>query len=87
MCAVLLPPGDNPIAVNNNNNNLLPLLPLDMSVGGVEQRMKPWPIFSVSVKPWLHSDVYLGSIFLEPEDIKSIRLGVIWTFSKITGLP
>jgi hypothetical protein len=21
MCAVLLPPGDNPIAVNNNNNN------------------------------------------------------------------
>jgi hypothetical protein len=31
--------------------------------------------------------VYLGSFFLEPEDIKSIRLGAIWNFSKVTGLP
>jgi len=31
--------------------------------------------------------VYLGSFFLEPEDIKSIRLGAIWNFSKATGLP
>ena len=31
--------------------------------------------------------VYLGSAFLEPEDIKSISLGVIWNFSKVTGLP
>jgi len=30
---------------------------------------------------------YLGSFFLEPEDIKSISLGVIWKFSKVTGLP
>jgi hypothetical protein len=30
--------------------------------------------------------VYLGS-FLEPEDIKSINLGAIWNFSKVTGLP
>jgi len=30
--------------------------------------------------------VYLGS-FLEPEDIKSISLGAIWNFSKVTGLP
>jgi hypothetical protein len=29
--------------------------------------------------------VYLGSFFLEPEDINS--LGVIWNFSKTTGLP
>jgi hypothetical protein len=36
-------------------------------VAGVEQRMKPRPIFFVSVKPWLHSDVYLGSFILEPE--------------------
>jgi hypothetical protein len=31
--------------------------------------------------------VYLGSFFLEPEDTKSIRLGAIWKFSKVTGLP
>jgi hypothetical protein len=31
--------------------------------------------------------VYLGSFFLEPEDVKSIRLGTIWNFSKVTGLP
>jgi hypothetical protein len=43
----------------------------------------PQPIFFVSVKPWLHSD----SIFLEPEDIKSIKLGAIRKFSKVTGLP
>jgi hypothetical protein len=30
---------------------------------------------------------YLGSFFLEPEDIKSINLGAIWNFSKVTGLP
>ena len=31
--------------------------------------------------------VYLGSFFLEPEDIKSISLGTIWDFSRVTGLP
>jgi hypothetical protein len=31
--------------------------------------------------------VYLGSFFLEPEDIKSINLGAIWNFSKVTGPP
>jgi hypothetical protein len=31
--------------------------------------------------------VYLGSFFLEPEEIKSISLGAIWNFSKATGLP
>jgi hypothetical protein len=31
--------------------------------------------------------VYLGSFFLEPEDIKSVSLGAIWNFSKATGLP
>jgi len=30
---------------------------------------------------------YLGSFFLESEDIKSISLGAIWNFSKVTGLP
>ena len=30
---------------------------------------------------------YLGSFFLDPEDIKSISLGAFWDFSKVTGLP
>jgi len=34
-----------------------------------------------------HRHVYLGSFILEPEDIKSISLRVIWNFSKITGIP
>jgi hypothetical protein len=29
---------------------------------------------------------YLGSFFLEPEDIKSIGLGAIWSFAKATWL-
>jgi len=32
-------------------------------------------------------NTYLGSYFLEPEDIKSLTLGAIWNFSKVTGLP
>ena len=31
--------------------------------------------------------VYLGCFFLEPEDFKSISLGAIWNFSKVTRLP
>jgi hypothetical protein len=29
---------------------------------------------------------YLGSFFLEPEDIKHQNLGAIWRFSKVPGL-
>jgi hypothetical protein len=74
------------VPVKACNGIALPLL-LDISVGGVEQKMKPHPIFFVSVKPWLHADMHLGSFCLEPEDIKSIRLGAIWNFCKVTGLP
>jgi len=31
--------------------------------------------------------MYLGSFFLEPEGIKSISLGAVWNFSRVTGLP
>jgi len=31
--------------------------------------------------------VYLGSFFLEPQDVKSLSPGAIWNFSKVTGLP
>jgi hypothetical protein len=30
---------------------------------------------------------YLGSFFVEPEDVKSKSLGAIWSFSRATGLP
>jgi len=30
---------------------------------------------------------YLGFFFLEPEDVTSISLGAIWSFSRATGLP
>jgi len=30
---------------------------------------------------------YLGSFFLEPEDIRSLGLGAIWSYSKVAGLP
>jgi len=30
---------------------------------------------------------YLGSIFLEPEDIRSLGLGANWNYSKVAGLP
>ena len=30
---------------------------------------------------------YLGSFFLEPEDVKRVSLGAIWNFSKATWLP
>jgi hypothetical protein len=49
--------------------------------------MKPRLIFFVSVKPWILSDMCLGSFFLKPENIKRIRLGAIWNFGKVTGLP
>jgi len=41
----------------------------------------------MNVKLWLHSDVYLGSFYLDPEDNESISLGDTWNFSKVTGLP
>ena len=30
---------------------------------------------------------YLGSFFLEPEDIRRLDLGAIWNYSKVSGLP
>jgi len=30
---------------------------------------------------------YLGSFFLESEDIRILGLGAIWNYSKVTGLP
>jgi len=30
---------------------------------------------------------YLGSFYFEPEDIKSLGLGVIWNYCRAVGLP
>jgi hypothetical protein len=30
---------------------------------------------------------YLGSFFLDPEEVNSLSLGAIWNFSKGTGFP
>jgi hypothetical protein len=44
--------------------------------------MKPLPALSLSVKLWLHLDIYLGSVFLDPEDIKNLSLGSSGTLAK-----
>jgi hypothetical protein len=53
----------------------------------MEQRRKLQPMLCASVKPWLHSDTYLGCFFLDPEGVRSLSLGAIWNLSKGTGLP
>jgi hypothetical protein len=57
-------------------------------VGGVEQRMKPLLHILCECEALASlGQAYLGSFFLEPEDIKSAHtsLGAIWNFSKVTG--
>jgi len=44
-------------------------------------------MFCGSVKLWQHSKyTYLGSLLLDPEDVRSLGLGMIWTLIKWTGL-
>jgi hypothetical protein len=52
--------------------------PLCRKCGGVEET-------SAHIPPFRH--MYLGSFFLEPEDIQSVTLVAIWNFSKAIGLP
>ena len=33
-----------------------------------------------------HIYIYLGSFFLDPEDIRKLSMGAIWNFVKETGL-
>ena len=35
----------------------------------------------------LHRRAYLGSFFLDPEDVGSLSLRAVWNFSKVKGLP
>jgi hypothetical protein len=42
-----------------------------------------WLVVALGVYP----PAYLVSFFLEPEDIKSLSLGAIWSFRKAAGLP
>jgi len=39
-------------------------------------------MFCVHVRPWLPSKhLYLGSFFLDPEDIRKLNIGAIWKFA------
>ena len=48
--------------------------------------MKPRPTFSECQALASLRHVHLGSFFLDPEDIKSLSLGVIWNFYEGPGL-
>jgi len=50
-------------------------------------RRRPEPTFCGSVKLWRHSKhTYPGSFLLDPEDVRSLGLGTMWTFIKRSGL-
>jgi len=49
--------------------------------------MKLRPTVTVSEALASLRHAYLGSFFLDPEDIKSLRMGVTWNSFKGTGLP
>jgi hypothetical protein len=54
----------------------------------VEQRMKPRTRISFECEALAsHKHIYLGFVFLDPEDFKRLSLGAIWNFSKGTGHP
>jgi len=45
-------------------------------------------MFCVSVKLWTHSDLPIWvPFYLDPEDVRNLRLGAIWDFINRTGLP
>jgi len=54
---------------------------------GEEQRMNPRPTFYECQALASLRHVYLGSFFLDPEDIKSLSLGATWNFCEGPGLP
>jgi len=57
-------------------------------VGNVVWRRRPQSTFYVSVSEALASlrYIYLGSFFLDPDDIKTLVVGAIWRFGNATGL-
>jgi len=55
--------------------------------GSVVMRRKPQSMFCVSVRTLaLLRHAYLGSFFLDPEDVSNLSMGSIWNFGKGTGL-
>jgi hypothetical protein len=52
-------------------------------VGNVVVRRKPQSTFEAVVSL---RHTYLGSFFLDPEDIMELGMGAIWNFAKGTGL-
>jgi hypothetical protein len=66
--------------------HLLGLIDSPLSRCGAEDEISAHILCECEVLASLRH-VYLGSFCLEPEDIKSIWLGVIWNFGKVAGLP
>jgi hypothetical protein len=52
---------------------------------GAEDETSAYILYECEVLASLRN-AYLGSFFLEPEDVKIISLGAIRNFSKVTGL-
>ena len=53
-----------------------------------DEGMKPRPTFSVNMKLWLHSDLYIWAPFSWiQKTLRVLSLGAIWNFSKGTGSP
>ena len=55
-------------------------------LGTVVLRRKTPSTFCVSEALASLKNTYLGSFFLEPEDIRKLSIGAIWNFAKGTGL-
>jgi len=55
--------------------------------GDVVRRRRPQSTFYVSVRPWPHSGTPAWVLlFLDPENIKKLGVGAIWSFGIGTGL-
>jgi len=61
--------------------------PEDIKIlGNVVLRRKPQSTFCVSEALSSLRYTYLGSFFLDPEDIRKLNIGATWNFDKGTGL-
>jgi len=52
---------------------------------GIEEETSVHVLCECEALAWLRY-TYLGSFFLDPEDIRILGLGAIWNFAKGTGL-
>jgi hypothetical protein len=58
-----------------------------MCLHGVKMENAAYDIRKKKITQFDSTADQVNPITLEPENIKSINLGAIWSFSKVTGLP